>query len=96
MGAIIGKCRFEGNRPSNCLNYGTLQVYHNGTVKKTGSRGGENVWKGSGDVWVIYKNKGDVGNPRMSVPKFLINGRESEGKRNLENYIKIIEAELKQ
>jgi len=36
------------------------------------------------------------GIPRISVPKFLINGREPEGSRNLENYIKIIEAELKQ
>jgi len=67
MGAIIGKCRFEGNRPSNCMNYGTLQVFHNGTVKKTGTRGSKNVWKGSGDVWIIYKNKRDVGNQIFEV-----------------------------
>jgi len=38
----------------------------------------------------------ESGIPRISVPKFLINGREAEGSRNLENYIKIIETELKQ
>jgi len=38
--------------------------------------------------------KSDI--PRISVPKFLINGREPEGSRNLENDIKIIETELKQ
>tara|TARA_B110000467_G_C18183839_1_gene402086 strand:- start:427 stop:774 length:348 start_codon:yes stop_codon:yes gene_type:complete len=38
----------------------------------------------------------ESGIPRISVPKFLINGREPEGSRNLENYIKIIEAELRQ
>jgi hypothetical protein len=31
----------------------------------------------------------------MSVPKFLINGKEPQGGRNMENYTAIIEAELK-
>ena len=35
------------------------------------------------------------GIPRMSVPKFLINGKEPQGNRNLENYSSIIETELK-
>ena len=35
------------------------------------------------------------GMPRMSVPKFLINGKEPQGKRDLANYSAIIEAELK-
>jgi len=67
MSTIIGKCRFEGRKPSNCLNYGTLQIYHNGTVKKTGTRGSKNVWAGSGDVWVIYNKKSDVGNQIYEV-----------------------------
>ena len=54
MGMSIGGIRFEGNRPSNCTSYGGMQVYHNGSVKKTGSRGGKSVWTGSGDVWVIF------------------------------------------
>ena len=35
------------------------------------------------------------GIPRMSVPKFLINGKEPQGKRDVENYSSFIEAELK-
>ena len=35
------------------------------------------------------------GMPRMSVPKFLINGKEPQGKRDIANYSSIIEAELK-
>ena len=32
---------------------------------------------------------------RLSVPKFLINGKEPQGGRNIENYSAIIDAELK-
>ena len=35
------------------------------------------------------------GIPRLSVPKFLINGKEPQGGRDLANYSAIIEAELK-
>ena len=35
------------------------------------------------------------GIPRMSVPKFLINGKEPQGGRDLANYSAIIDAELK-
>ena len=35
------------------------------------------------------------GIPRMSVPKFLINGKEPPGKRDVANYSAFIEAELK-
>ena len=35
------------------------------------------------------------GMPRMSVPKFLINGKEPQGKRDFANYSAIIDAELK-
>ena len=35
------------------------------------------------------------GIPRLSVPKFLINGKEPQGGRNIENYFAIIDAELK-
>ena len=35
------------------------------------------------------------GIPRLSVPKFLINGKEPQGKRDVANYSAIIEAELK-
>ena len=35
------------------------------------------------------------GIPRMSVPKFLINGKEPQGGRSLESYSEIIDVELK-
>ena len=35
------------------------------------------------------------GIPRMSVPKFLINGKEPQGKRDVANYSAFIESELK-
>ena len=35
------------------------------------------------------------GIPRMSVPKFLINGKEPQGKRDVANYSAFIEAEMK-
>tara|TARA_X000000368_G_C22816668_1_gene617109 strand:- start:258 stop:680 length:423 start_codon:yes stop_codon:yes gene_type:complete len=35
------------------------------------------------------------GIPRLSVPKFLINGKEPQGGRDLANYSAIIDAELK-
>ena len=35
------------------------------------------------------------GIPRIAAPKFLINGKEPQGGRSLENYSAIIEAELK-
>jgi len=35
------------------------------------------------------------GIPRLSVPKFLINGKEPQGGRNLDNYSSIIDTELK-
>ena len=35
------------------------------------------------------------GIPRLSVPKFLINGKEPQGGRTVENYSAIIDAELK-
>ena len=37
----------------------------------------------------------ESGIPRLSVPKFLINGKEPQGSRSLENYSSIIDAELK-
>ena len=35
------------------------------------------------------------GIPRLSVPKFLINGKEPQGGRSIENFTSIIDAELK-
>jgi len=67
MGYSIGKCSFNGTRPSQGTTRGGIQVLHNGTVKITQTRGGVNVWTGSGDVAVIYKNRSEVGKHLFEV-----------------------------
>ena len=56
-----GSCSFKGSTPSHSFSYGSLVIYHNGTVKKTGTSGSKNVWSGSGDICVIYRKKSDIG-----------------------------------
>jgi len=59
--SLIGSCSFNkdaNNRaPSNILSIGgDIQLYHNGSFKQTGFEGSVNIWKGNGDIWVIYNN----------------------------------------
>ena len=42
-----------------------------------------------------FVNLGNQGMARLGVPKFLINGKEPQGKRSVETWSAIIEAELK-
>ena len=42
-----------------------------------------------------FVNLGKQGMPRLGVPKFLINGKEPRGKRSVESWSAIIDAELK-
>ena len=42
-----------------------------------------------------FSNLGKQGMARLGVPKFLINGKEPKGKRSVESWSAIIEAELK-
>ena len=67
MGMYIGKCYFDGDEPSKCFSFGTVTIYHNGTVNKTASRGDVNIWEGSGDVWVILGRPQDVGKNEFKV-----------------------------
>ncbi len=60
MAIIIGKCRFEGKKPSSTKIYGRMTIYHSGDVKRTGTSGAKTIWKGTGDVWVIFKSRQDV------------------------------------
>ncbi len=50
----IGRCTFEGKQPKTIVSIGGVKIYHNGTMKCTGTSGGVNVWTGNGDVWVIF------------------------------------------
>ena len=67
MGYSVGKCIFNGTRPSQGTSRGRIYVLHNGTVKTTQTRGGVNVWTGSGDVAVIYKDRREVGKHLFEV-----------------------------
>ena len=42
-----------------------------------------------------FSNLGKQGMARLGVPKFLINGKEPQGRRSVESWSAIIEAELK-
>lgn len=67
MGFSIGKCSFDGIRPSNTSSYGTVTVIHNGTVKTTGSSGIRTVWEGTGDIYVIFGRFDDIGKHEFRV-----------------------------
>ena len=57
---LIGRCEFykdKDNRPpSNQLAIGgDIDLYHNGSFRQTQLDGAVSVWKGDGDIWVIYR-----------------------------------------
>lgn len=66
QGVSIGRCTFKGSRPStSTLIRGDVNII--GDVRQTGTRGGVSVWKGDGDVWVIYKTAREVGKHEFDV-----------------------------
>lgn len=66
QGMSIGRCSFKGDRPSSAtLIRGNVNII--GNVRQTGTRGGVNLWKGDGDVWVIYKSASEMGKHEFDV-----------------------------
>ena len=61
MGWSYGVCSFKMSRPSRSILSGGITVYHNGSVKITGTIGVKKVWSGNGDVCVVYTQKRDIG-----------------------------------
>lgn len=58
-GTLIGKCKFTGPQPgkgSSLLIGGDVQLYHNGSFKRTSIGGGVDYYTGDGDIWIIFKN----------------------------------------
>lgn len=56
---MIGKCKFEGQQPgkgTSLLIGSDVQLYHNGSFKRTLIEGGVDIYTGDGDIWIIYKN----------------------------------------
>ncbi|MDP6933660.1 MAG: hypothetical protein QGG40_12130 [Myxococcota bacterium] len=53
----IGNCFFFGSQPSSGTTIGGMTVYHNGTLRLTGSRGNQSIYEVSGgEVWVLYSD----------------------------------------
>ena len=57
---LIGRCEFYKDKnnkgPSNTVTIGgDVDLYHNGSFRQTGTEGSVNIWKGDGDIWVIYR-----------------------------------------
>ena len=57
-----GNCHFKGPRLQKSFSHGSMQIYYNGSVKRTATRGGKNVWSGDGDICVVYIRAEQIGN----------------------------------
>jgi|688.fasta_scaffold487563_2 hypothetical protein len=56
---LIGKCKFTGTQPgkgTSLLIGSDIQLFHNGSFKRTSINGGVDCYTGDGDIWIIYKN----------------------------------------
>jgi hypothetical protein len=56
---LIGNCRFVGPDPgrgTSLLIGSDVQLYHNGSFKRTSIGGGVEYYTGNGDLWIIYRN----------------------------------------
>ena len=56
---LIGKCRFTGPQPgkgTSLLIGADVQLYHNGSFRRTSVGGGVDYYTGDGDIWIIYRN----------------------------------------
>jgi len=49
-----GTATFKGNQPSSCMSIGDVRVWYNGSLTQTGLEGGVEIWKGTGDICVVY------------------------------------------
>ena len=58
-GTSIGRCKFTGPQPGKgtSLMIGSdVQLYHNGSFRRTSIGGGVDYYTGDGDIWIIYRN----------------------------------------
>ena len=52
--STIGSCRFKGPKPKKGTSFGSMTTYHDGDLRKTGTRGRKSIYKSKGNVWVIF------------------------------------------
>ena len=58
-GTSIGRCKFTGLQPGKgtSLSIGSdVQLYHNGSFRRSSIGGGVDYYTGDGDIWIIYRN----------------------------------------
>lgn len=60
-----GTAHFTGSQPSSCLTYGTVKMWYNGSLTRTGTYGGEEIWEGTGDICVVFPK--NYNGPRMRI-----------------------------
>ena len=49
-----GTASFKGNQPSSSMTAGTVRIWYNGSLSKTGSEGDVEIWEGTGDICVVF------------------------------------------
>lgn len=49
-----GTARFTGNQPKSSMTTGTIKIFYNGTIRKTGSMGTVDIWECTGEACVVY------------------------------------------
>lgn len=64
---VIGRARFTGEQPPQCTNYGGMQIFHNGSLRKSYISDGVTYWEASGNVWVLYNRAEQVGKHKFTV-----------------------------
>ena len=49
-----GTASFKGSQPSKSMTVGTVKIWYNGSLTKTGTEGTVEIWKGTGDICVVF------------------------------------------
>lgn len=61
---IYGTAQFKGDKPTNGMSIGSVQVWYNGTLTHTSNNGGVEIWEGTGDICVVYPK--NYNGPKLS------------------------------
>lgn len=49
-----GTAKFKGDKPSSGMLVGTVSIWYNGSLNRTGIEGGVEIWEGTGDICVVF------------------------------------------
>jgi len=67
MGWNFGRCNFEGNSMGSSTMYAGIKIFYNGSIRKSGTSGNQNIWKGTGDICVVYEKQSAIGKHIFNV-----------------------------